>query len=64
MLQHQFSSTLRETLNAHFCIVSASEVLGEALHRKRIVFMGDNRGSIDALSRQTGNAAIFAVVKA
>jgi len=45
MLQHQFSSTLRETLNAQFCIVSPCDVLGEALRGKCIVYMGDNKGS-------------------
>jgi len=51
MLQHQFTSTLRETLNAQFCIVSPCDVLGEALRGKCIVYMRANRGSIDALSR-------------
>jgi len=64
MLQHQFSSTLRETLNAQFYIVSACDVLGEALRGKRMCTGGTIKAATDALSCQTGNAAIFAVVKA
>ena len=58
-----WSSTVRETLNAEVCIRAVCEALGAAAGGCCIRYIGDNQGSIAALERQTGCAAVFAIVK-
>ncbi len=59
----QWSSTVRETRNAEFCIIAVCETLGAAAAGSCIRYVGDNEGSIAALERQTGSADVFAIVK-
>jgi len=58
-----WSSTLRETLNAEVCLVTVCQALGAQAAGHFLRYIGDNRGSIAALDRQTGCAAVFTVVK-
>ena len=60
---HKWSSTLRETQNAEFCIKCIIETLREKIKGLRLLYIGDNEGCISDLQHMRGQGDIFKVVK-